>query len=178
MKKVLYILGSLDDADIDWLVTAGQPLVIPAQTALIQEGMSLDALFIILEGTVRITVSSQPGKTLATSGPGEVLGEISMLDSRPPLATVTAESECRVLRIPRVRLDEKLKRDAPFAARFFRTLAVFLAQRMRQRTEVTAGKSKLDSQVESEDEIEPELLETVALAGKRFDWILQRLKGR
>jgi CRP/FNR family cyclic AMP-dependent transcriptional regulator len=178
MKKVLYILGSLDDADIDWLVTAGQPIPVRAQTPLIREGVVLDALFIVLEGTLKVTVASQPGKTLATSGSGEVLGEISMLDSRPPLATVTAETDCRVLRIPRNRLDEKLKRDSGFAARFYRTLAVFLAQRMRQRTEVAAGKSKLDTSVESEDEIDPEMLDEVALAGKRFEWILQRLKGR
>ncbi len=174
MRKVLYILGLLDDADIDWLVTAGQAISVVPNQVLISEGVPLDSLYLVLEGTVRVTVASQPGKTLATSGPGEVLGEVSMLDSRPPLASVTAATEGRVLRIPRVRLDDRLQREAPFAARFYRTLAVFLAHRLRERTDGLKGKTGVAGAAD-EDELDPELLETASLAGKRFEWILQRL---
>lgn len=180
MKKVLYILGSLADADVDWLVATGKPTPIPVGHHLIEEGKQLDALYIVLEGALQVTVSTMPGKVVATAGPGEVLGEISMLDSRPPLASVTAEMPSRVLRLPRASLDEKLKKDSGFASRFYRTLAVFLAQRMRDRTALAQGqnKSQLDENVESLDQINPELLEEVALAGKRFEWILQRMRGR
>ena len=44
MKKVLYILGSLADADVDWLVAAGKPTLIPAGEKLIQEGKLLTQL--------------------------------------------------------------------------------------------------------------------------------------
>ena len=179
MKKVLYILGSLADADVDWLVKAGKSTPVKAGEALITEGTALDALFIVLDGALTVTVSTMPGKKLATVGPGEVLGEISMLDSRPPLATVTAEEDSRVLKLPRPSLNEKLKKDAGFASRFYRTLAVFLAQRMRDRTAIAQGqKSQLDESVESKDQIDPELLEEVALAGKRFQWILERMSGK
>lgn len=179
MRKVLYILGSLADTDVDWIVAAGQVQPLSSQDVLIHEGKSLDALFIVLEGTLAVSVSAQPGKVLSQVGPGEVLGEISMLDSRPPLATVSATAPSQVLRIPRSRLAEKLETDNAFGSRFYRALAVFLAHRMRERTEKLApGKSKLDEDVESDDEIDPELLDLVSLAGKRFEWILSRLKGR
>lgn len=171
---MLYILGLLDDADIDWLVTVGQAVTVAANESIIREGVPLDSLFLVLEGTVRVTVASQPGQTLATSGPGEVLGEVSMLDSRPPLATVSAVTHGRVLKIPRARLDDRLQRDATFAARFYRTLAVFLAHRLRERTESSQKKATSGRAVD-EDELDPELLETASLAGKRFEWILQRL---
>ncbi|MFN8707484.1 MAG: cyclic nucleotide-binding domain-containing protein [Planctomyces sp.] len=179
MRKVLYILGSLSDTDVDWLVSSGRAVVLPAGMPLIEEGKHLDALFIVLEGSLGITVAAMPGKILATAGPGEVLGEISMLDSRPPLATVTAETDCRILRIPRTSLDEKLRKDSGFGSRFYRTLAVFLAQRMRDRTAAAQGQqNSLKEDVEGADEIDPELLEEIALAGKRFEWILKRMNDR
>jgi hypothetical protein len=38
------------------------------------------------------------------------------------------------------------------------------------------GDEILDDDVEHEDELDPELLENVALAGARFDWMMRRLR--
>jgi CRP/FNR family cyclic AMP-dependent transcriptional regulator len=38
MRKALYFLGILNDADIDWLVAAGSRREIAAGTTLIEEG--------------------------------------------------------------------------------------------------------------------------------------------
>ena len=89
-------------------------------------------------------------------------------------------SEATVLAIPRDRLTAKLADDAGFAARFYRALGVFLASRMRrseQRLGYGAAADLLDEDVEHEDEIDPGLLDNVALAGRRFDWMLRRLRG-
>lgn len=180
MRNVLYILGSLADSDIEWMIAAGQVRALAAGEVLIEERKPLDSLYLLLQGSLAVTVAAQNGKVLAQVGPGEVLGEISMLDSRPPVATVSATTRSQVLSIPTDRLSRKLESDEGFAARFYRAIAVFLAQRMRHRTELLRDKNKsqLNEDVESPDEIDPALLEEVSLAGKRFEWILGRLQGR
>jgi hypothetical protein len=70
------------------------------------------------------------------------------------------------------------EQDAPFAARFYRALGVFLASRLRKSQQRLGYDSDriLDDETEHEDELDPDLLEHVALAGARFDWMLKRLR--
>jgi bacteriocin-type transport-associated protein len=179
MRKVLYILGLLKDEDIDWLVAVGQTDSVTAGEALIREGEAFDSVYILLEGTLRVSIVEQQDKELARLGPGEMVGEISMLDSRPPSATVTAATDVQVLRVPRTDLVAKLKTDKAFSARFYRAIGVFLAQRLRNTVaRLGYGDARdLDEDVENSDDIDPELLDTISLAGKRFEEILNRLKG-
>jgi hypothetical protein len=102
------------------------------------------------------------------------------VDSRPPLASVKAVTESNVLAIPRESLCAKLAKDTGFAARFYRAIAIFLADRLR----VTAsrfgyGRPDQDG-VEATDpsELHPELLEWIDLAAVRFDKLLRRLSAR
>ena len=84
-----------------------------------------------------------------------------------------------MLSIPRARLAVKIERDASFAARFYRALGVFLASRLRatqQRLGYGHDRNILGDDVEHEDELDPELLDGVAMAGARFDWMMRRLR--
>lgn len=55
MRKVLYILGELQDSDLQWLVDVGQIRNLPIGTEIIREGGSVDSLFIVLEGDLRVS---------------------------------------------------------------------------------------------------------------------------
>jgi hypothetical protein len=83
-----------------------------------------------------------------------------------------------VLRIARSDVTAKLESDLGFASRFYRAIAVFLAQRLRASEQRSApgGKPNLAENVEEEDELDPEVLDRLALAASRFDWMLTRLK--
>jgi len=108
-----------------------------------------------------------------------MIGEMSFVDSRPPGASVIAVDVSRVLAVPRSLLLRRLRESAPFAARFYHALAAFLADRLRN-TVATLGYGSgesLDSGKVYQDEIDPELLDSVALAGARFDWILKQLEA-
>lgn len=171
MKKVLYILGELDDSDAEWLVGAGRNLEIPDGRAIIREGEPIDSLFFVTGGELRVTTGAA-GTELARLGTGEVVGEISYVDDRPPTATVTAVENARVLAIPRDVLTEKLRTDAGFAARFYKALATFLAARLRQTLlQVEAG-----SETSTLDELGLDDLHTVSQAGVRFERILRKLQ--
>ncbi len=68
---------------------------------LIKQGEQGIGLFIIMSGKVRIEKSDAGGKQveLATNGPGEILGEMAVLDGAPRTATVTAvePTDCLIL---------------------------------------------------------------------------------
>ena len=179
MRKVLFILSELADGDVDWMIQHGTRQTIPAGTVLIEEGKPLEVLYVVLDGQLAVSLAALSGKAVAHLQSGEILGELSFLDSRPPSASVTAVEPSSVLSIPRASLTAKLEQDSSFAARFYRALGVFLASRLRHSQQRLGYESDriLDDDVEHEDELDPNLLETVALAGARFDWMLKRLRG-
>ena len=179
MKKVLYILGKLTDADIDWLLERGVRRDSSSGEVLITEGEPTEYLFLVISGAFEVTSKALPGKVLARLGAGEVLGELSFLDSRPPLASVTAAERSQALAVPRSELAHKLEEDPEFAARFYRALGTFLASRLRSTVNMVGYDSSqpLQDDVEYEDELDPDLLDEVSLAASRFDWMIKRLRG-
>jgi bacteriocin-type transport-associated protein len=179
MRKVLFILSELADEDVDWIVQHGTRETHRRGAVLIEEGKPISVLYILLDGHLSVSLAALGGKEVALLRSGEILGELSFLDSRPPAATVTAVDDVTVLSIPRELLSAKLQHDLGFAARFYRALGVFLSSRLR-KTQQRLGYGTdriLDEEVQHEDELDPEVLDNVALAGARFDWMLQRLRG-
>src|SRR5690242_3404690 len=66
------------------------------------EGDPGDALYVIVAGMVRILVTSISGEILLnTLGPGDIFGEIAVLDGRGRTATVKTSKETQLLRIGR-----------------------------------------------------------------------------
>jgi bacteriocin-type transport-associated protein len=178
MRKVLFILSELADADVDWMIQNGKQESVPQGTRLIEEGKPIELLYIVLDGKLAVSLAALGGKQVATLQSGEILGELSFLDSRPPSASVTAAEDSTVLSIARSSLTAKLEQDSAFAARFYRALGVFLAARLRkslQRLGYGNEGDILDDQ-EHETELDPEILNHLALAGARFDWMLKRLR--
>ena len=174
MRKALYVMGILDDEDVEWIASHGRRLGVAKDEILIREGEPVDALFILLDGSLDVSTG---GNKVATLLSGEIVGEISFVDSRPPAATVTAAQYSRVLSIPRDMLRARLETDAWFASRFFRALATFLADRLRTTTaRLGYGGANQDTQ-RDEDEINFDMMDSVSLAAVRFDKLLKRLQG-
>lgn len=178
MKKVFFLLGELDDDDIDWMVSTGRREEVVAGTVLIQEGQPIDTLHILLEGTLSVSVSALEGKTIARLTSGAVVGEMSFADARPPSATVQAVENSLVLSIPRADLVEKLQKDEGFASRFYRAIAIFLSTRLRGTVRYLGyAKGQLLSEDNGSEDVSPEMMDNVPLAKARFDWLLRRLRN-
>lgn len=165
MRKVLYIFGQLRDDDVEWLANAGSARHFGRGVTVIQQGVDVGKLFIVLGG--ELTVTDARGAQLARIGVGEVVGEMSFVEARPPSASVSTLSESMLFEIPRHLLAAKLEQDAPFAARFYKALAVFLSDRLRA---ASSGKAESD-----EDELDPNILDNLSQAGARFDRLVQKV---
>jgi signal transduction histidine kinase len=79
-------------------------------------------MFVIVEGQLRVTKHGQDREViLATLGPGEVVGEIALLDTAPRTASVTADVPSTLIRIP-AEAFESLIEDSRVVRRMFRTV--------------------------------------------------------
>jgi CRP/FNR family cyclic AMP-dependent transcriptional regulator len=174
MRKVLYLMGILDDSDVEWLAANGRRTTIASGHVLIREGQPVDALFIVLNGELDVTVG---GKRVASLLSGEIVGEISFVDFRPPSATVSASRSSLVLAIPREKLNAQLNANPHFASHFFRALATFLADRLRMTTaRLGYGDAAQDARRAADaDEIDLDMMDSASLAAVRFDRLLKRL---
>lgn len=179
MKKVLYIFGELTDDDIDWMIASGKAEWIPSGTVLIHEGEAISAFYLLLEGTLKVLVKRLGNQEIALLKGGEIVGEMSLIDSRHPSATVVATEDSLILSLDRNQLAKKLKFDVGFASRFYRAIALFLSTRLRGTvTQLGYGTDLLSSEDEAPRELLPEALENVSLAETRFDWLLRHFKDK
>jgi len=74
---------------------------------LTTEGEEGDAFFMLLEGNVDVTRS---GTAVGPLGPGDFIGEISLLDGRPRSATATAVGHVHALEVRRPEFLELMER--------------------------------------------------------------------
>ena len=72
----------------------------PGET-LMRQGGSSRSLYVVVAGRVRVVMTTEDGDELlvAVLGPGETVGELSVLDGAPRSATVTAMDPVEALRI-------------------------------------------------------------------------------
>jgi CRP-like cAMP-binding protein len=174
MRKVLHLMATLSDEDVEWLAANGQTRFVPRNSTIIQQAQPTEAIFVVLEGKLSVRIASS-NQEVATLYPGEVLGEISFVDARPPSASVFAAQDSHLLVVPKEVLGRKLARDDGFAARFYRGLALFLADRLRTTT-AHLGYGTWKEEHASPEPFEDGQFEEVSLGARRFDQMLRRLR--
>ena len=177
MRKALYILSQLDDRDVEWMANAGTRRSLTAGEVIITAGKQVESLYIVLDG--KISVGVKDIGEIARLDAGEILGEISFVDSTPPYSTVTALMDSNVLELPRATIEKQLETEAGFAGRFYKALAIFLADRLRNTVSHLGygNEEGLDADTSMGDELDDILLDNVSLAGDRFDRLLRQLQG-
>jgi len=168
MKRVLFLLGHLKDQDIEWMINNGQKEELETGDRLISKGKVIENIYIILSGQLSIT-DGDDGQNIAQISAGEIVGEMSFLESRPPSVSVIAIEPCSVYSISRELMQNKLQSDTEFKANFYYSLALFLSNRLRKTTNQLGFGSP-----EEADMIDDNVLDGVAQAGARFSKILKK----
>jgi len=173
VRKVLFIFSELTDGDVEWLGSAGERIHLEPGTVLVALGARIDNVYFVLDG--ELVVKTPRGERISSLLSGEVIGELSLVDPAPTVVSVEVQREATLLRLPNPVVRAKLAADTAFAARFYRALCVFMAHRMRHAT-LRIGHGAA-GEGEDKDELNEELLDSVHLAGARFDRMLKRLAG-
>jgi CRP-like cAMP-binding protein len=175
MRNNLYIYGLLTDADIAWMARAGARRGIEDGEILIHEGRPIGTIILLLQG--ECVVTDRAIGEIARLGVGEILGEMSFVDSASPSATVTASGEGLALFLDKETLARKIEADTAFGCRFYRALAIFLAARLRGavRRLGYSGATTLDAQAIEMDDLDPGSLVVDSMARDRFDQMFKLL---
>ncbi|HEX2392266.1 MAG TPA: Crp/Fnr family transcriptional regulator [Solirubrobacterales bacterium] len=102
LLKSVALFSDLGEAELERFSHVAVPRSFPAGTRVFHEGDSSDACYIVKEGTFRVTREHSDGRaiTLATLGPGEIFGELAMLDGDRRSASAEAVSDGELLALP------------------------------------------------------------------------------
>ena len=97
------LFGQLDEDDRIELAKVIDELQVNAGETLFHAGDPGDSLFIVREGEVELFIKDTVGQkiVLTTAGPGDMFGELAMLDTGPRTATALALTDCDVLVLDR-----------------------------------------------------------------------------
>jgi CRP-like cAMP-binding protein len=98
---------------------------LPKGTVMTRQGAFGGLAYLIATGQAEVT---RDGKRIARLGPGDVVGELSLIDGRRRSATVRATTDLEVLELNREDLLTLMKKAPPVV----RKLLEALAQRVRE----------------------------------------------
>ncbi|WBX76774.1 cyclic nucleotide-binding domain-containing protein [Tenacibaculum ovolyticum] len=168
MKRVLFLLGHLNDLDIEWMINNGSKAELEVGDRLISKGQTIESLYIILSGQLSIS-DGESEKHITNIGAGEIVGEMSFLESRPPSVSVIATESVTVYSISRELMNSRLASNLEFKANFYYAISLFLSNRLR----ITTSQLGYGSPEEA-DAIDENVLDSISQAGSRFGQILQK----
>ncbi len=114
----------LSDDDIASIASTGSIVQFPPGATLMREGEAGNEAFAILSGHVKV---ERCGTDVVRRGPGDCLGEISLLDSSPRSATVTAVDPVRALVLRRAQFEHLLAKPV-----FVTSLLLALSGKVRE----------------------------------------------
>lgn len=118
------LLAACTNRELAEVAALSVPASLPAGTVLTREGQTGGLAYVIESGTAEVL---RGNRRVATLGPGDVVGEMSLIDGGPRTATVRASTDLEVLEITSRDL-QRLLRDAP---RLRRSLLRSMAARVR-----------------------------------------------
>lgn len=137
-----FIFRDVDEAAVDRLAAVAQVRTLERGQLLFNQGDDGNALYAVARGLVRIWIGGAGGKelTLAMMEPGDVFGEIALLDGLSRTTSATASADCALLVLGRGPFLEVLRGDANLAQH----LIELLCERMRSNTETISDFAFLD----------------------------------
>jgi CRP-like cAMP-binding protein len=126
------VLSGLKQDQLQSFVSYMEVLSLEPLATAVKEGERGDALFLILEGEVRVRVVRDGKESiLSTLKSGDFFGEVSLLDEGPRSADVVANDRSTLLKISTASF-ARLRREAPSLAEpFLHALSQILVGRLR-----------------------------------------------
>jgi CRP/FNR family transcriptional regulator, cyclic AMP receptor protein len=127
------LFADLEEDELERFSRVAVPRSFPAGTRVFHEGDRSDACYIVRDGSFRVTREHSDGRaiTLATLGPGEVFGELAMLDGDLRSASAESLTAGELLALPAVDVKALLARHPEISVK----LVSALVRRLRAANE-------------------------------------------
>jgi signal transduction histidine kinase len=143
------LFDGLSDDDLARICADTEDVTLEAGEVLFNEGDHGDRAYVITSGTVEIVKSgARRDAILALRKPGEVIGEMALIEAEPRIATARARTDVEMIGIPKHSLDDVLATSPRAARALFDTFLARMRatndqlrqnERMAQLGTLTAG---------------------------------------
>lgn len=132
--KQHFLFSQLDPADLDRITKLVVERYFSDDQIIFQQGQEGSSMLALLHGRVRISTLSEDGKELILNmiEPGQVFGEIALIDGKRRSANATAVGECTLLVIHRSDFIPLLRHNPDISIR----LLSVLCERLRKTSEI------------------------------------------
>jgi CRP-like cAMP-binding protein len=129
----VWLFSQLDPSEIEQIRLLARPRRCQPRETVVRQGDDSGDLYAVLAGRLKASAANAEGDEMVLSilGPGDVFGEIALLDQQPRSATVSALEPCDLLVIERRALRELLLRVPALSLSLMRVMA----KRLRELTE-------------------------------------------
>ena len=131
-----FLFRNLSTAHLEKIVGLSRVMQLPAQQVVFETAATGEEMFVVLNGRLKISIANRDGRevVLGAIGPGEIVGELAMLDGRGRSATATTLIPCELLVIHRRDFMPFLEQNPKVAIDLINVLAL----RLRLNTEQLA----------------------------------------
>lgn len=140
--KQVPLFDGLKEAELESLAKDFVRLQFQPSEMVFQQGDMGQAMYLIESGQVRIYVADDEGQETSVNlfGPGDVFGELAVIDDLPRSANVVAMDATVVHRLSREAFREQMRRTPQLALNFMKALSV----RLRYSTQQMGNLALLD----------------------------------
>ena len=122
--RTLPFFSVFSDDELQMLVPHIQHRQVSSHAFMLRAGETTNTLYVILSGKAKIVINNDQGRevTIATLGPAEFFGEMSLIDEKPHSASVQALVPCQGTKIsaPPNSTPPNMMRRAPTASNAMR----------------------------------------------------------
>jgi CRP-like cAMP-binding protein len=135
MAERVRVFGGMSMAEIEELLGNAEKCSYKSGSPIVNEGSTGNHFYLIISGDASVSKQGRDGPAeLARLGPADSFGEMSLIDYAQRSATVSALSDCLLLRLTAVSLNGR----PAIAAKLYRNIARILAARLREADEQLA----------------------------------------
>ena len=133
------LFAELSQDELERIGSVAIPRAFPKGVRIFHEGDHSDACYIVCEGDLRVTREHSDGRAiaLATLGPGDIFGELAMLDGGVRSASVETLTDAELLGLPASDVRRVIAGHGDIAAK----LIVALTRRLRETNERVSRQS-------------------------------------
>lgn len=119
------MFAGMDDADAARLCELATLLNMPRRARVVEAGTEGDGAYLLISGKAKVFLADDEGREviLATLGPGEVFGEMNLIDELPCSAHVETMEPCALAHIGKRDFLDCLDRSSQLARAVMRNLA-------------------------------------------------------
>jgi CRP/FNR family transcriptional regulator, cyclic AMP receptor protein len=132
--KLVPLLAALKEEHLAMLAKLATTKTFNQGKVIIKQGEPGAGLFVIMDGTVEVTMQPQPGEPeikVNTLSKGDFFGEMALIDGYPRNATITALSNTKVVELGRWVFLDAMRREPTIGA----VLVPILTRRIRSLEE-------------------------------------------